>query len=107
MHGFVRTFLFRSILLLVCVLLLAGCAPFTLKAQPFATASPGHQGTGSPGASQAPDSTPKYTPFAPLLAQVVAVGPVYVTGDRSVPPEALRDAGAILEIMLQHRPDIS
>lgn len=106
MHGCERTLPSRSILLLLCVLLLAGCAPFTLKAQPFVTASPGHKGTIIPGASQAPGSTPKYTPFAPLLAQVVAVGPVYVTGDRSVPPEALRDAGTILEIMLQHRPDI-
>ncbi len=103
MHRSMRTLLSRSLLLLLCVLLLAGCAPFTLKATPVATASPAHR---TPGAPQAPGSTPQYTPFAPLLAQVVALGPVYVTGDRSVPTEALRDAGAILTIMLQHRPDI-
>jgi len=106
MHGFVRALPSPSLSLLLCILLLTGCAPFTLKAQPSVTASSGVRGTVTPSASPAADATPRYAPFAPLLAQVVAVGPVYVTGDRSVPLEALRDAGTILEIMLQHRPDI-
>lgn len=40
------------------------------------------------------------------MKKVVAVGPVYVTGDASVPDSALKAAGLILATMLQHRPDI-
>lgn len=80
---------------------LLGCAPFTLNLPLGATASPVHRATATPGGL-----TPKYTPFAPLLALVTAIGPVYVTADATVPAQALRDAGAILTIMLKHRPDI-
>jgi hypothetical protein len=41
-----------------------------------------------------------------LLEKVVAVGPVYVTGDKTVPDEALKDAGLTLAAMLRHRPDV-
>jgi hypothetical protein len=47
-----------------------------------------------------------YVPIQPLLAQVVTVGPLYVTGDSTVPEPALVAAGNILRIMLQHRPDL-
>jgi hypothetical protein len=57
--------------------------------------------------AQPTGSTPKYTPFAPLLAQRVALGPVYITSDPAVPPPALRVAGIILTIMLEHRSDIA
>lgn len=103
MHGFARPVTIRSMLLMFCLLLLTGCAPFILKTQQSAPDSPAHRATSTP---QAPGSTPQYTPFAPLLAQVVAVGPVYVTGDQVVPRKALQEAGTILSIMLQHRPDI-
>lgn len=47
----------------------------------------------------------KYHPFQSLLTQVVS-GPVYVTGDQSVPRAALDTANGILQVMLQHRPDV-
>jgi hypothetical protein len=47
-----------------------------------------------------------YVPIQPLLAQVVTVGPLYATGDSTVPEPALVAAGNILRIMLQHRPDL-
>jgi hypothetical protein len=40
------------------------------------------------------------------LAQVITIGPLYVTGDATVPPAALTDAGTLLGIMLRHRADI-
>lgn len=81
---------------LACLL---SCAPMTLHLPPAASASPTYR-AGTP-------VTPQYTPFAPLLAEVVALGPVYVTSDSAVPPQALRLAGVILTIMLEHRPDAS
>lgn len=51
-------------------------------------------------------ATPAYRPAFDLLSQVVDVGPVYVTGDASVPRAALVEAGRILATMLAHRPDI-
>jgi hypothetical protein len=47
-----------------------------------------------------------YQPFQPLQAKVVKGGPVYVTGDKSVPTAALNAANNILKVMLKHRPDI-
>jgi hypothetical protein len=41
------------------------------------------------------------------LAQVVTTGPVYVTGDATVPQTALTAAGTLLRTMLRHRPDIA
>jgi hypothetical protein len=41
-----------------------------------------------------------------LLAKVVTTGPIYVTGDTTVPDAALNAAGAILAAMLAHRPDL-
>jgi hypothetical protein len=94
------------ILLGICVLAsLLSCAPLTLSIPSVATASPTHR-TGTPAAPPAVGATPQYTPFAPLLAEIVALGPVYVTGDRTVPPQALRIAGMILTVILEHRPDI-
>lgn len=94
----------RCLFALCDALLLAsllGCAPFTLNLPLVATASPAHRATATPGGL-----TPKYAPFAPLQAQVVPIGPVYVTADATVPAQALRDAGVVLTIMLKHRPDI-
>jgi hypothetical protein len=45
-------------------------------------------------------------PFEPLLAKVVTDGPLYVTGDSTVPDAALAAAGTILGTMLRHRSDI-
>jgi hypothetical protein len=53
-----------------------------------------------------PDPTPEYKPFKALLQKVVAVGPVYVTSDSSVPDAALQAAGTTLATMLQYQPDI-
>lgn len=98
----------RCLFLFLCVFWLAGlpaCAPLTLHIPPGPT--PAHRLTATAGGPQATNSTPKYTPFAPLLAQVITVGPVYVTGDSAVPSRALREAGMTLTIMLEHRPDVS
>ena len=74
-------------------LALVGCADGTLSGQAQHSLTP-------------PPATPLYHPFASLLSQVVAVGPLYVTGDASVPHVALVEAGMIIFDMLEHRPDI-
>jgi hypothetical protein len=101
----------RWFILAVALLLFAGCASSPITARPTptvllaataaraATATP----TPSPGTD---DTTPTYTPSETLLEKVVAVGPVYVTGDKTAPDEALKDAGLILAAMLRHRPDV-
>lgn len=53
------------------------------------------------------NSTPSYQPYTFLLAKIVSVGPVYVTGDKTVPNAALIAAGDYLNVMLQHRPDLA
>lgn len=93
--------LYRIILLLSLVLL-TGCALNPRVKQSGETVAP----TLSASSALKAITTPKYTPFTPLLAQVAAVGPVYVTGDASVSVAALQAAGEMLAIMLQHRPDI-
>ncbi len=95
--------LVKSCSLLAALTLFAGCALPPLLVPPPATAT----ATKIPN-SPLPTSTatPDYTPAEKLLAKVVAVGPVYVTGDNSVPDEALKDAGLTLAVMLQHRPDV-
>jgi hypothetical protein len=65
--------------------------------------------TPAPTSTLISTSTPvllSYSPYKPLLAQVIKDGPVYVTGDNTVPFPALTAANTILAAMLQHRPDI-
>jgi hypothetical protein len=52
-------------------------------------------------------ATPAYSPLFPLMFQVVAVGPVFVTSQSAVAPEALYEAGSTLAAMLRHRPDVA
>jgi hypothetical protein len=51
-------------------------------------------------------TSPGYRPYRELMALVSCSVPVYVTGSSAVPVIALRDAGAMLEAMLQNRSDI-
>jgi len=95
----ISTTVFRILLSAGVLACLLSCAPVVLHLPPVAPVPPTYR-AGTP-------VTQQYTPFAPLLAEVVALGPVYVTSDRSVPPQALRLAGIILTIMLDHRPDVS
>jgi hypothetical protein len=92
------------------LLLLGGCAPFGVapSASP-ATSKPAATATPTPTFTPPPTATPatvSYPPFAPLLTQVSAAGPVYVTADAGVPRAALDAAGAMLAAMVRHRPDV-
>jgi hypothetical protein len=90
-------------LLVLCLALLVGfssCVSLPLSAQPTPTISPVAR-TVTP----TPDKL-QYQPFKPLLAKVLATGSVYVTGDQSVPDEALKVASDELDAMLRHRPDL-
>ena len=99
--------------------ILSSCSLFPLTATPTTTPSPAITMPKVPTMSPkqtlisvaihipTPRHILKYQPFQPLLAKVVANGPVYVTGDQSVPDAALNAANKILQAMLQHRPDIA
>ncbi|HTI04715.1 MAG TPA: hypothetical protein VL549_05325 [Gemmatimonadales bacterium] len=52
-------------------------------------------------------TSPNYRPYRELMPLVSCSVPLYVTGSTAVPTAALRDAGSMLEAMLQHRPDIA
>jgi hypothetical protein len=52
-------------------------------------------------------ATPVYTPKVTLLARVVAVGPLYTTGNEAVQIGALEQAGTMLGVMLRNRPDVA
>lgn len=100
------------LILMVLLVFFAGCSAPLLAAKPTSTLPP--TATAFPTATLVPptptasgNNTPTYTPARILMAQVVAVGPVYVTGDQTVPAEALEDAGLDLAAMLQHRPDVA
>jgi hypothetical protein len=54
-----------------------------------------------------PGATPAYATWKPLQVQVTAVGPLYSTGGPNVTPAALTAAGATLDAMLRHRPDVA
>jgi hypothetical protein len=92
---------YRWILLFLCIALFTGCS-----ASPVVIGNPTPVYTIALSAGSLPGVTPTYKPVTSLLAKYVAVGPVYVTGDSTVPDAALKEAGTILAIMLQHRPDI-
>lgn len=91
----------RRVCLACALLLLLGCrSPLAIvNATPTASPIPFPSAT----ATLVPYS---YTPADPLLTQVVTVGPLYVTGDATVPKAALTAAGTLLGIMLRHRPDV-
>jgi hypothetical protein len=90
---------------LICALvLITGCS--VLHPVNLPTATPAASAAISTVTSSPAGSPFSYTPFEPLLAKVVTVGPLYVTGDSAVPDAALVAAGTILGTMLQHRPDI-
>ena len=102
---------FRWLFLIPCIVLFAGCSSISSAAKPTVTVLSTvtltlPTSTPTPSPTQFPGATPEYKPFQALLKKVVAIGPVYVTGDSSVPDTALQAAGTILAIMLQHRPDI-
>jgi hypothetical protein len=91
--------------LLCALLLLAGCSSALAPVnQSTATSS---MSVLTSTATPSPTSSPfSYATFEPLLAKVVTVGPLYVTGDSNVPDAALVAAGTLLGAMLRHRPDI-
>ena len=119
---------FRWLFLLLCIAILTSSLLFCLKtkltfigpsgisstsltpatvisALPTPTTVTSTLPTPIPTSVQFPGTTPEYKPFKALLKKVIAIGPVYVTGDSSVPDTALQAAGTILATMLQHRPD--
>ena len=53
------------------------------------------------------ESTPEYEPYAPLLSQVSLTGPLFVTAREGVEILALEEAGNMLSVMLDERPDLS
>jgi hypothetical protein len=102
----------RWLFLLLFIVLFAGCSSILSGSKPTVTISSTATVTmiptitPTPSPTPQPDPTPEYQPFQALLGKVVAVGPVYVTADSSVPDAALQAAGTILATMLQYRPDI-
>lgn len=93
-------------LLALLALSLISCAVPALPGQrpiTAATRTPTSTATATPSPTAFPYS---YTPARQLLAKVVTTGPIYVTGDATVPDAALNAAGAILAAMLAHRPDL-
>jgi hypothetical protein len=98
----------EKLVVVVCILLLmTGCSA---AQQPASYSTVNTTPTLTPTLFPSPTSTRipfSYTPFEPLLAKVVTVGPLYVTGGSTVPTSALVDAGKILGVMLQHRPDLA
>jgi hypothetical protein len=101
---------FRLLFLMLCVALFASCSSSSLAAKPTVTVLSTVTLTlpaPTPSLAQFPGDTLEYKPFQALLKKVVAIGPVYVTGDSSVPNSALQVAGTFLATMLQHRPDVS
>ncbi len=117
MNNFASVLKSKWILLLLYTTFLSGFASCsfvpTSTATPTLTLSPTSRvnPTLSPTSGVKPTLSPTskvltYTPFAPLLAKVLATGAVYVTGDQAVPEAALTAANTYLEDMLQHRPDI-
>src|SRR5260370_9016244 len=102
---------FRWLFLIPCIVLFAGCSSISSAAKPTVTVLSTvtltlPTSTPTPSPTQFPGTTPEYKPFQALLKKVIAIAPVYITGDSSVPDTALQAAGTILAIILQHRPDI-
>jgi hypothetical protein len=93
-------------LIALMALFLISCAAPALPGQrPIAAVT--QEPASTPTMTPSPTATPyTYTPARKLLAKVVTTGPLYVTGDATVPDAALNEAGAILAAMLIHRPDL-
>jgi hypothetical protein len=95
----------EKMVILVCALLLMTSCSGVL--QPVSRSTVAATSTLTPTLAPSPTLSPySYVPFEPLLAKVVTTGPLYVTGDATVPDSALAAAANILGTMLQHRPDI-
>src|SRR5215813_8222649 len=111
-HRFARPTRFTrrvSLFYIATLLLLVGCSSSAFGATPSPTpvrsAIPIPRATSTPTLTQTPLGL-HYQPYAPLMAKVSITGPVYVTGDETVPKQALDAAGAMLQMMLRHRRDI-
>ena len=94
---------------LAAVLALSACETSTEPLQPSGLESPVLKRASSECVSlrgTQVQPTPTYEPYRALLAQVSALGPLYVTGSAAVPSCALDESGFMLGVMLRHRHDV-